>query len=536
MKTTGEFNGDHLHPETADARVNGNGYATNGHASLALDGPVKKERKRRRPGHDGYAPLFSEEGMALSFADKYSEFLRYVNVWRIWMKWTGTRWAKEDTLWAYDLIRKECRLAAASAYGDVNIAGEKKGGIISALTKAKMRAAIETLARSDRQIAATTDQWNGDDWLINTPGGIVDLRTGENIGNDPSKFCTKITAVAPGGDCPLWESFLHKVTAGDEELQAYLKRMCGHFLTGSIREHALFFIYGPGGNGKGVFLNTISAVMGDYHVVSPAQTFAEQKGQRHETELARLDGARLVISQETEQGQYWAESRIKSLTGGDRIAARFMRGDFFEFDPKFKLCIVGNHKPQLRAVDDAIRRRFNLIPFDVKISPEEKDPNLFEKLKAEYGGILQWMIDGCLEWQREGLSPPETVLAATTDYLDSEDTIGLWLSDMCVTPGSYSMDPERHKAADVRSVRTTETTLASLFKSWKDYAEANHFPPKNNKVLADQLKSRGFTKGKDRRGAFIRGLRLKTYAEQVADGVIERPANGDSECADESRR
>ena len=131
------------------------------------------------------------------------------------------------------------------------------------------------------------------------------------------------------------------------------------------------------------------------------------------------------------------------------------------------------------------------------------------------------MIEGCAEWQRDGLNPPDKVLAATSDYLDSEDTVGLWLSDMCVTPNSYSTDPERQKAADVRSVKTAETTLASLFKSWKDYAEANHFPPKNNKALADQLKSRGFAKGRDRRGAFIRGVRLKTRIEQVADGVCE---------------
>jgi putative DNA primase/helicase len=515
---TGELNDDHLNPEAAEARANGNGHASENISRIKVNG-----KRARRPGSEGYAPLLSEEGMALAFADNYSEFLRYVNVWRAWMKWTGTRWAKEETLWAYDLIRKECRRAAAAAMGDMEIEGHQKGKIAGALNKANTRAAIEMLAKSDRRIAATTDQWNGDDWLINTPGGIIDLRTGENIGHDPAKYCTKITSVTPGGDCPLWQSFLDKVTASDKKLQAYLKRMCGYFLTGSIQEHALFFLYGPGGNGKSVFLNTISAILYDYHVVSPAATFAEQKGQRHETELARLDGARLVISQETEQGQYWADARIKSLTGGDKIPARYMRADYFEFEPKFKLCIVGNHKPQLRAVDDAIRRRFNLIPFDVTISPEEKDPKLSEKLKAEYGGVLAWMIEGCLEWQRDGLNPPETVLAATTDYLDSEDTIGLWLSDMCITPKSYSKEEERerYRAAKVESVQAEETTLAALFKSWKEYAEENHFPPKNNKSLVDQLVRRGFKKDRDRRGTFLKGLRLKTRIELVADGVCE---------------
>ncbi len=468
----------------------------------------------RSPDDENFAPKFSEEWLALGFAKKNRNRLRYVKTWGAWMDWTGTRWAQEKTLLAYDLIRKECRAAAASA-------DKSDKEAVADLSKAKTRGAVETLARSDRLFAATDEQWDSDDWLINTPDGIIDLRTGKNIGHDPAKYCTKITDVSAGGDCKLWERFLDKVTGGDKELQAYLKRMCGYFLTGSISEHALFFIYGPGGNGKGVFLNTISAIMGMYHVVSPAQTFAEQKNQRHETELARLNGARLVISQETEQGQYWAEARIKSLTGGDRIPARFMRGDYFEFDPKFKLCIVGNHKPQLRAVDDAIRRRFNLIPFDVKISPEEKDPDLSEKLKAEYGGILQWMIEGCAEWQREGLNPPETVLAATSDYLDNEDTIGLWLSDKCITAGSYRNDEFRRRTAEVHKVGTKETTLADLFKSWKEYAEANNFPAKNNKFLSEQLSNRGFKKGRDRRGAFLIGLRLKTFQEQVMDEAGE---------------
>jgi putative DNA primase/helicase len=162
----------------------------------------------------------------------------------------------------------------------------------------------------------------------------------------------------------------------------------------------------------------------------------------------------------------------------------------------------------------------------VKITPEEKDPDLSEKLKAEYGGILQWMLEGCAKWQAEGLNPPECVLAATSDYLNSEDTVGLWLSDKCVTPDSYKDDEVRYKAANVKPVRDAQTTLAELFKSWKDYAEANNFPPKNNKFLAQQLVSRGFEKDKDRRGAFLKGLRLKTREEQVLDSGTQGDGDG----------
>ena len=154
---------------------------------------------------------------------------------------------------------------------------------------------------------------------------------------------TKMTTVAPNGSCPKWVRFLEQVTGGDKTLQAYLKRVCGYMVTGCVREHAMFFLYGLGGKGKGTFLKHVGLILGPYRVESPAETFAEKKGEGHATESARLDGARCVVSQETEQGQYWAEARIKALTGGDIISARFIRGDYFEFPPRFKQCIAGNH-------------------------------------------------------------------------------------------------------------------------------------------------------------------------------------------------
>ena len=150
---------------------------------------------------------------------------------------------------------------------------------------------------------------------------------------------------------------------------------------------------------------------------------------RHPTDLAGLRGARLVTAVETEEGRRWAESRIKSLTGGEKISARFMRQDFFEFLPQFKLIIAGNHKPGLRSVDEAIRRRFNLIPFTITIPPSERDELLPERLKAELPGILAWMIRGCTDWLERGLSPPQMVTEATAAYLESEDAVAAWIED-----------------------------------------------------------------------------------------------------------
>jgi putative DNA primase/helicase len=250
------------------------------------------------------------------------------------------------------------------------------------------------------------------------------LRTGELRDHQPSDYMTKITAVEPSGACPLWRASLNRIFAGDAELIAYVQRVAGYTLTGSTSEHAMFFGFGTGANGKSVFINTISRILGDYHRTAAIETFTASKFARHPTDLAGLRGARLVTAIETEEGRRWDEAKIKTLTGGDRISARFMRQDYFEFGPQFKLLMAGNHKPSLRSVDESMRRRMNLLPFSVTIPPGERDRDLPEKLKAEWQEILRRMIKGCLEWQSIGLDPPPAVRDATAAYLEAEDTVG----------------------------------------------------------------------------------------------------------------
>ena len=180
-----------------------------------------------------------------------------------------------------------------------------------------------------------------------------------------------------------------------------------------------------------MLINTIAEISGEYHKAAPIETFTACAVDHHPTDLAGLQGARVVTSSETEEGRRWAEAKIKALTGGDKIAARFMRQNFFEFTPQFKLIIAGNHKPGLSTVDEAIRRRIYLIPFAVTIPPAERDLGLTAKLKAEWPGILAWMIEGCLAWQRDGLAPPPAVLNATAEYLEAEDAIQRWIDDAC---------------------------------------------------------------------------------------------------------
>jgi putative DNA primase/helicase len=303
----------------------------------------------------------------------------------------------------------------------------------------------------------------------------VNLRTGETREPRREDYSTKRTGAEPGGECPRWRQFLAEITDRDEDLQAYLQRMAGYCLTGITTEHVMFFAYGTGANGKSVFINTLAGVWGDYAVVAPMETFIASRNDHHPTDLAMLRGARLVIAHEIEAGRRWAESKIKVLTGGDRIAARFMRQDFFEFTPQFKLLIAGNHRPGLRGVDEAIRRRLHLIPFNVTIPEAERDLGLFDKLKTEWDGILSWAIEGCGLWQRDGLAPPATVRQATDAYLASEDAVANWLDECCAQDPQYK---ERSSA---------------LFTSWKGWAEAAGEFVGSQKQFSQAMEARGFT-------------------------------------------
>ena len=420
----------------------------------------------------------TEDALALAFTRRYHRDWRYVAAWGRWLVWDGHRWRTEDTLAATDLIRSVCRQTAVRADNPKVAAKLASSGTVSG---------VERLARADRRHAATTAEWDADPWLLNTPGGVVDLKTGRQRAHDRADRMTKITTATPGGDCPIWRQFLDEVTGGDLALQAYLQRMTGYALTGSTQEHALFFLYGTGANGKSVFVNTLATILGDYATNAPMDTFMETRTDRHPTDMAGLRGARFVAAIETEQGRRWAESKVKSLTGGDKISARFMRQDFFEFFPQFKLFVAGNHKPAIRNIDEAMKRRLHLIPFTITVPPERRDKHLQQKLLAERDGILAWAVQGCLEWQRVGrLDPPQRVVEATEEYFEAEDALGRWLEERCL------------RAPNAKSL------TAELFNDWKQWAESAGEFMGSQKRFADLLLTRGLEKW--RNGMGLRGF------------------------------
>lgn len=416
----------------------------------------------------------TDDHIADAFAEEHRNDLRYVAAWGKWFEWRAGCWREEKTLRAFDLIRETCRAQ-----------GIERAGM------AKMVGAVHALVRADRRLAATIEQWDADPMLLNTPDGVIDLRKGELHRHRSEDYMTMIATAGPRGDCPKWKAFLHRIMGGNEALIAYLQRVAGYCLTGLTGEQAMFFGYGVGANGKGVFLHTIGRVLGDYCKTAAIETFTESKSDRHPTELARLHAARLVVATETEKGRNWAEARIKMLTGCDVVTAHFMRQDDFEYLPEFKLFFSGNHKPGLRSVGEAMRRRVNMIPFDVVIPKNERDPHFGDKLEDEWPGVLQWMIDGCVAWQKRGLAPPEAVTKATDEYFATQDSFSLWVEDLC------ERDPNAW-------TKTTE-----LFASWKDWAEKAGVRFGTMTEFGETLTKEGFTWKHTEKGNGYWGLAVR---------------------------
>ena len=426
--------------------------------------------------------IVTEGKVADIFTAAHAEQLRFDHTRGKWFLWNGARWKREETKLAYRWAHEKARRAA---WGHAPKTVEQAG-------KASFAGGVERLSQARGAFAVTHEVWDSDPWLLGTPDGVIDLRTGVMREARPEDYITRSTAVAPavGEDCPLWLKFLEEATGGDAGTIGFLQRWFGYCLTGITHEHALVFIHGDGGNGKSVVMNTIFGIMGGYATNAAMDTFVVTRGDKHTTDLAMLDGARMVMASEVEEGQTWAEARIKAITGGDSITARFMRQDNFTFIPRFKLTISGNHKPALKGVDNSTRRRFNIVPFDKR--PSKPDVELPEKLKAEWPAILRWMANGCLEWRRNGLGAPEAVTIATNDYFEAQDYFGRWVEDRCNL--GWGMDD----------------TPAALLSSFEDWCRVNREEMTDSRRLRGMLeKIQGVNYKKTKGLRLVHGIELK---------------------------
>lgn len=299
------------------------------------------------------------------------------------------------------------------------------------------------MARTDPQIVVHLDSLDAHPLELNTPAGIANLATGEVTPPDPAKLHTRTTAVAPDFDMPAprWEKFLADTFGGDAAMIGYVQRLLGVAAIGEVREQILPLGLGVGANGKSVFVEACTNVLGrgerGYAIAANAEMLMVRKFQEHATELAQLAGARLVVCSELEDGARFAEARVKLLTGSDSISARFMARDFFTFTPSHTFLLVANHKPMATVGGLGFWRRVRLLPFHHVVPEEERDPLLPTKLRDEWPAILAWIIRGAADYNEGGMRTPPGVTAATEDYARDEDSMERFVADLChLSPGS----------------------------------------------------------------------------------------------------
>ena len=437
------------------------------------------------PGSRPASDPVTEDSAALEFAERHKDVLRFDHSQRSWFRFDGASWVRDSTGLAFEWARQQARELAK---------GEQSVRAKYAISRTSFARGVEEFAQTDERLAVASDVWDRDPWLLGTPGGTIDLRTGMLREPDPDDAITKVTAVAPASadDCPLWRTFLEEACGGDTALAGFLQRFVGYALTGRTTEHSLIFLVGPGGNGKSVFLNVLRGILGDYARVAAMDSFVASYGDRHPADIAALNGARLVVASETEQGRVWDETRLKALTGGDAVSARFMRGNFFTFNPTFKLLFIGNDKPSLRTVNDAMRRRLQIVEFEHK--PERPDLKLEEKLRPEWPAILRWALNGCRKWQVRGLCPPPCVITASEAYFRDQDVLSRFLDDECVVdPGNDIMRTSAH----------------DMWEAWTKYARDNHKPPGRQNEFVSALERRGARKFRTNAARGFVGIALK---------------------------
>jgi putative DNA primase/helicase len=392
------------------------------------------------PGSPSAAPK-SDLDNARKFAVEHADRFRYVPEQRKWY-FLNKRWARDATGDAERAAKRTARGFFETA-AQIDDPDERKAALKWALTsQSEPRIfAMLRLASTEPELAIPADALDRDPWMLSCENGVLDLRTGKLGPHRPADLISLGVDITFDSDatCPRWEKFLAEVFDGDEELIEFVWRFIGYCLTGDTREQVLAVFHGAGANGKSTLIAVLRQLLGDHALTSAFDTFTRQRDGGPRNDLARLHRARLVTASESAEGRRLDEATVKEITGGDRVAARFLYGEHFEFVPRFKLILVSNHRPRVDADDDAVWRRLRLVPFEQSFEGRE-DRELGTKLEAELSGILTWAVRGCLEWQRTGLGQAAAVVRATAEYRRDEDTLGLFLDERCTLSGEVTTE------------------------------------------------------------------------------------------------
>lgn len=436
-----------------------------------------KEKKKFR---------LTELGNAERIAFEYGHIIKYVSEIG-WMLWDGKRWTVDN--------KKEIERIAAKVlrglYKSENEAEEKWARYCE-----KRNIRMNSIKDLMPLVPGEREEFDKHDYLFNVQNGVVNLKTGELLPHDRKLHLTKIANVEfdKDAECPNWLNFLDSIFMGDKELQEYMQRLIGYSLTGDISEQIMMFLVGGGSNGKSTFINTIKDLLGDYGKQAKSDTFIKKKETGANNDISRLVGARFVSAIESEEGERLSESFVKQITGGEPVLARFLRQEFFEFIPNFKVFFTTNHKPIIGGLDEGIWRRVKLIPFNLNLPSHLRDKKLPEKLSMEMSGILNWAIEGCMKWQKDGLKEPKVVAAATGNYKEDMDILGPYLGECCYIDKLDS---------------NLKIEAKDLYKDYLDYCYKSGETSVKNRAFYRMLETKGFERKRGSKNKYyIYGITL----------------------------
>lgn len=446
----------------------------------------------------------TELGNAERIAYEYGHVIKFVNDIG-WFIWDGKRW-RIDTKKEIERITAKVLRSLSKSEDEA----EAKWARMCERRNVRMNSIkdLMPLVPGERQ------EFDTHKYLLNVENGIVDLKTGKLQPHDRELGLTKITNIVfdENAKCPEWLNFLDQIFQGDKELAEYMQRLIGYSLTGEITEQIMVFLIGGGSNGKSTFINIIKDIMGDYGRQAKSDTFIKKKETGANNDIARLVGSRFVSAIESEDGEQLSEAFVKQITGGEPVLARFLRQEFFEFIPEFKVFFTTNHKPVIKGVDEGIWRRIRLIPFNLQLPKEKRDKKLPEKLSLEMPGILNWAIEGCLKWQQSGLNDPAIVMKATGDYKEEMDILGPFMFECCF------------KREDV------QIEAKDLFEVYANWCFKNGEHQLKNRAFYRILESQGFKRERGNRNKYyIKGVTLTdrkdTFKQQK---LLENDENSES--------
>lgn len=415
--------------------------------------------------------------------------LKWCETWKKWLVWNGKRWAVDDILKVHQWAKDTVRIMYHEASEEFD--EKKRRSLAQHAFKCesifKIKAMLE-VARSD--VAVKPNIFDANPWLLNVENGTLNLKTGELLPHTRENNITKLAPVKydSSAECPKWLTHLKRIMNHNQNLIDFHQSAYGYSLTGNTDERKMFIQYGTGANGKTTSNEVIREIMGDYAQRTPTETLFLKHDGAIPNDVAKLNGARFVFCSEGEEGKKLAESLIKDITGGDTISARFMRAEWFEFEPTFKVWLATNHKPVIRGTDNAIWDRINLIPYVVTIPEPERIPRreLMEVFREEFPGILAWMVRGCLDWYKDGLMTPDEVKEATSNYRSEMDVVADFIASCCMVSPDFDVEA---------------STLYKIYADWM--AKQGIKKPLTNKSFGNRIQEKGFERKKMRGNKYV---------------------------------